>query len=97
MMLHLNEGMDESRVAASKILRSHRHLDMRPLFGWELGLLPYVVAWLEHFAKSRPDLKLSSIFEFVRAMPMKVAEGMTKLALEALRSARVCCPPPTFV
>ncbi|EJK52647.1 hypothetical protein THAOC_28058, partial [Thalassiosira oceanica] len=76
MMLHLNKGKDKSRVAASKILHSHRHLDMRPLFGRELSLLPYVVAWLEHFAKSRPDLKLSSIFEFVRAMPMKVTDGV---------------------
>ncbi|EJK47373.1 hypothetical protein THAOC_33908 [Thalassiosira oceanica] len=76
MMLHLNKGKDKSRVAANKILQSHRHLDMRPLFGWELGLLPYVVAWLEHFAKSRPDLKLSSIFDFVRAMPMKVTDGV---------------------
>ncbi|EJK57279.1 hypothetical protein THAOC_22695, partial [Thalassiosira oceanica] len=72
MMLSLNKDKNKSRVAANKILQSHRHLDMRPLFGMELGLLPYVVTWLEHFAKSRPDLKLSSIFEFVRAMPMKV-------------------------
>ncbi|EJK66341.1 hypothetical protein THAOC_12749 [Thalassiosira oceanica] len=76
MMLHLNQGKDKRRVAANKILQSHRYLDMRPLFGMELGLLPYVVAWLEHFAKSRPDLKLSSIFEFVRAMPMKVTDGV---------------------
>ena len=59
-------------VAASKVLQAHRHLDMRPLFGWEFGLLPYVIAWLERFAESRLDHKLSSIFEFVRAMPMKV-------------------------
>ncbi|EJK77914.1 hypothetical protein THAOC_00223 [Thalassiosira oceanica] len=75
-MLLLNQGNDKSRVAANKILQVHRHLDMRPLFGMELGLLPYVVAWLDHYAKSRPDLKLSSIFEFVRAMPMKVTDGV---------------------
>ncbi|EJK77355.1 hypothetical protein THAOC_00818, partial [Thalassiosira oceanica] len=76
MMLDLNQGNDKSRVAASKILQAHRHLDMRPLFGRELGLLPYVIAWLDLFAKSRPDLKLSSIFEFVRAMPMKATDGV---------------------
>ncbi|EJK45499.1 hypothetical protein THAOC_35884 [Thalassiosira oceanica] len=75
VMLRLNKDKNKSRVATNKILRTHRHLDTRPLFGWELGLLPYVVAWLEHFAKSRPDLKLSSMFEFVRAMPMKVTDG----------------------
>ncbi|EJK64254.1 hypothetical protein THAOC_15029, partial [Thalassiosira oceanica] len=76
MMLHLNNDKNKSRVAANKILQSHPNLDMRPLFGRELGLLPYVVAWLEHFAKSRPDLKLSLIFEFLRAMPMKVTDGV---------------------
>ncbi|EJK47020.1 hypothetical protein THAOC_34287, partial [Thalassiosira oceanica] len=76
LMLDLNQGKNKSGVAASKILQAHRHLDMRPLFGRGLGLLPYVVAWLEQFAKSRLDLKLSSIFEFVRAMPMKVMDGV---------------------
>ncbi|EJK47024.1 hypothetical protein THAOC_34284 [Thalassiosira oceanica] len=76
MMLHLNNDKNKSHVAANKILRAHRHLDMRPLFGRDLGLLPHVVAWLEHFAKSRPGLKLSLIFEFVRAMPMKVTDGV---------------------
>ncbi|EJK58556.1 hypothetical protein THAOC_21311 [Thalassiosira oceanica] len=71
-MLRLNFGKDKSHVAAKKILQTHRHLDMRPLFDRELDLLPRVVAWLERFADSRPDLKLSSIFDFVRAMPMKV-------------------------
>ncbi|EJK76475.1 hypothetical protein THAOC_01760 [Thalassiosira oceanica] len=75
-MLHLNKGKNKSQVAANKILQAHCYLDMRPLFGMELGLLPYVVAWLDHFAKSRPDLKLSSVFEFVRAMPVKVAGGV---------------------
>jgi len=73
-LLHLNSEQDKSRVAAAKILRTHRHLDMRPLFGWEFGLLPYVIAWLERFAESRLDLKLSSVYEFVRAMPMKVTD-----------------------
>ena len=81
MMLKLNSNQDKNRVAASKILQTHRHLDMRPLFGREMGLLPYVVAWLERFAESRLDLKLSSMYEFVRAMPMKVTDrlgGKTK-------------------
>ena len=76
MMLQLNSDEDKSRVAANKILHAHRHLDMRPLFDWRLALLPRVVAWLERFAESRLDLKLSSIFEFVRAMPMNVVDEM---------------------
>ncbi|EJK67454.1 hypothetical protein THAOC_11507, partial [Thalassiosira oceanica] len=75
-MLRLNCGKDKSHVAAMKILQTHRHLDMRPLFDRELDLLPCVVAWLERFADSRPVLKLSSIFDFVRAMPMVVVDGI---------------------
>ena len=74
-MLKLNSDEDKSRVAAKKILRTHHHLDMRPLFDRRLDLLPYAVAWLESFAESL-DLKLSSIFEFVRAMPMDVVDGV---------------------
>ncbi|EJK78062.1 hypothetical protein THAOC_00062 [Thalassiosira oceanica] len=76
MLLQFNSEQDKSRVAANKILQAHRHLDMSPLFGSELDLLPRVVAWLDRFAESRPDLKLSSIFEFVRAMPMKVTDRL---------------------
>ena len=75
-MLQLNSDQDKSCVAAAKILRNHRHLDMKPLFDRKLGLLPHVVAWLERFAESRLDLKMSSIFEFVRAMPMNVVDGV---------------------
>ncbi|EJK58732.1 hypothetical protein THAOC_21117 [Thalassiosira oceanica] len=76
MLLRLNRDPDKSRVAANKILQVHRHLDIRPFFGMGLDLLPHVVAWLERFAESRPDLKLTSIFEFVRVMPMKVTDGL---------------------
>ena len=39
-ILRLNSGRDKSRVAAQKILQTHRHLNMRPLFDKKLGLLP---------------------------------------------------------
>ena len=74
MLLELNSDEDKCRVAANKILRAHRHLDMRPFFSVELNLLPCVITWLERFAETRLDLKLSSMFEFVRAMPMNVVE-----------------------
>ncbi|EJK69891.1 hypothetical protein THAOC_08811 [Thalassiosira oceanica] len=68
MMFELNSVQDKGRVAVNKILQ----VDIRPFFGMELDLLPYVVAWLDRFAESCPNLKLSSIYEFVRAMPTKV-------------------------
>ncbi|EJK65238.1 hypothetical protein THAOC_13929 [Thalassiosira oceanica] len=75
-MLWLNCNQDTSSIAAQKILQTHRHLDMKPLFDRKLDLLPYVVAWLERFAESRLNLKLSSIYEFVRAIPTKAVEGV---------------------
>ena len=74
-MLDLNRGRNKNLVAAKKILQTHRHLDMRPFFDGKLVLLPRVVAWLDCFAESRLDLKLSSIYEFARAMPMEVVDG----------------------
>ena len=76
-MLELNSDGDKSIVAAKKILQTHHHLDMGPLFDRELDLLPHVVAWLERFAESRLNLKLSSIFEFVRAMPLDIVDGFS--------------------
>ena len=75
-MLKFNFSKDKSLVAANKILQAHRHLDMQPLFGMKLDLLPHVVAWVERFAESRLDLKLSSFYQFVRAMPMDLVDGL---------------------
>ena len=47
---------------------------MEPLLDRRLDLMPYVVAWLDRFAESRLDLRLSLIFEFVRAMPMAIID-----------------------
>ena len=56
-LLELNSGEDESIVAAKKILQTHLHLDMEPLFGKKLDLLPSRDnAWLERFAETRLDL-----------------------------------------
>ena len=75
VMLALNSNQDKNLVAAEKILLSHRHLDVTPLIDGELGLLPFVIAWLERFALSRRVLKLSSIFQFVRTMPNEIVDG----------------------
>ena len=61
-LLELNSGENKSIVAAKKILQTHLHLDMEPLFGKKLDLPPHVVTWLERFAETRLDHKLSSIF-----------------------------------
>ncbi|EJK48831.1 hypothetical protein THAOC_32345 [Thalassiosira oceanica] len=75
-MLNLNSDQNKSRVAATKILQAHRHLDMKPILSRRLDLLPYVAMWLERFAEYQLDLKLTLIFDFVRAMPMDVVHGV---------------------
>ena len=75
-MLRLNHDQDKNLVAAKKILQTHT-LNMKPLFGRNLDMLPNLVAWLDRFAENRLDLKLSSIFDFARAMPMEVVEGFS--------------------
>lgn len=92
-MLQLNSDQDKSRVAANKIFWTHRHLDMmKPLFNMELDLLPLVITWLEHFAESHLDLKLSSLFEFVRAMPMNVIKRVAGKKRGGSADATVCDP-----
>ena len=67
-------------AAICKILKTHDHFDMKPFFQWKLKFLPVMVAWfqraraagLEHLLGSK---KLSSMYDFVRSMPMLVLGG----------------------
>ena len=78
-ILQLNCGVeDEVLVAKCKVLCCHQHLDMKPFFEWDLGVLPRVVSWF-NFIYIRLDnygmddeasAKLSSLYQFVRAMPL---------------------------
>lgn len=82
-ILKLNCGKDKNRVAATKILQTHHHLNMRPLFDLELDLLPYVISWQGHYAEYCLRLKLSLIFQFVQAMPMNVIERRDRSSLNS--------------
>jgi len=77
-LLRLNLGTDKKQVATQKILRHHTHLDMKPFLEWDLRVLPVAVSW---FNRVRDDArndesnvdakKLSSIYQFVRALPIE--------------------------
>eukprot|EP00984_Skeletonema_dohrnii_P005552 scaffold1956_cov93-Skeletonema_dohrnii-CCMP3373.AAC.2 len=67
-------------AAVRKILTSHSHFDMKPFFQWKLKFLPVMVAWFERAQgneseKSLERRKLSSMYDFVRDMPMLVVGG----------------------
>ena len=62
-------------AAICKILRAHDHFDVKPFFQWKLKFLPLMIAWFEraHGNESEQLLenrKLSSMYDFVRGMPM---------------------------
>jgi len=67
-------------AAIRKILKTHDHFEMKPFFQWKLKFLPVMVAWFERAQgneseKSLESRKLSSMYDFVRDMPMLVVGG----------------------
>ena len=105
-LLRSNRSEDKKIVAAKKILESHPHIDMNPLFEWDLKTLPLIMARFDQ-ASTHPDLqprsgkggiglfasricgliepspvfnrsKLSTIYQFIRAMPELSMEERTK-------------------
>eukprot|EP00984_Skeletonema_dohrnii_P021968 scaffold11082_cov74-Skeletonema_dohrnii-CCMP3373.AAC.5 len=67
-------------AAICKILMTRDHFDMKPFFRWKLKFLPVMVAWFERAQgneseKSLESRKLSSMYDFVRDMPMLVLGG----------------------
>lgn len=80
IMLKISKLMQS--VQKEKILENHHHFDMHPLLEWKLKVLPHVIGWLERastydtYFEKRIDLKkLSSIYQFVHAMPMLCIES----------------------
>eukprot|EP00984_Skeletonema_dohrnii_P031842 scaffold24869_cov78-Skeletonema_dohrnii-CCMP3373.AAC.6 len=75
-----NESRHIIDAAVRKILTTYDHFDMKPFFHWKLKFLPVMVAWLERAQgneseKSLESRKLSSMYDFVRGMPMLVVGG----------------------
>jgi len=97
-MLRCNRSRDKKRVATIKILKHHEDFDMKPLFEWEFKVLPLVISWLERASSydmryARLDLpdtniegrKLSSIYQFVRDMPVLYVETRLMIELEDIK------------
>jgi len=72
----------EERIDAAirKILESHPDLDIKPFFHWKLKFLPVIINWFGRaqeagLEQSLGGRKLSSVYSFVRGMPMLVIGG----------------------
>ena len=94
-LLELNRRDDKEEVAMIKILQYHNDFDMLPLFEWEFKVLPLVLSWLERvseydmpedFEPNIEERKLSTIYQFVRGMPVLYVETRLRKELEDIKA-----------
>ena len=84
--LKLNKDCRTPNLAAkSKILQLFPDLDMVPLFQWNLKPLPLVKRWFEtvtspcdNFAARIRNKELSSIYKFVKGLPVLVVDDLRR-------------------
>ena len=93
-LLGLNARNDKKEVATIKILQSHDDFDMLPFFEWEFKVLPLILGWLERasayrmprgFEPNVDERKLSTIYQFVRGMPVLYVETRLRKELEDIK------------
>ena len=96
-LLDLNKKEGKKEVAMIKILQCHDGFDMTPFFEWEFKVLPLMINWLERASaidmpeEYEPNIgprKLSSIYQFVRGMPLLYVETYLRKELEDIKAAR---------
>jgi hypothetical protein len=91
-LLALNQRTDKP-VAMLKILKSHPDFDVEPLCQLNLKLLPLVMSWFERAVTLTDDRKiyqesagaiqsrkLSTLFKFIRGMPLLAIDGSSNIA-----------------
>jgi len=97
-IFRLNERKDKKEVAMIKILQHHDDFDMTPFFEWEFKVLPLMIEWFERASSiTMPDnfqsnigpRKLSSIYQFVRGMPLLYVETRLRKELEDIKAAQI--------
>ena len=93
-LLLLNQREDTKEVAMIKVLQHHEDFDMLPFFEWEFKVLPLVLGWFEqaseyempeNFEPNIEPRKLSTIYQFVRGMPVLYVETRLRKELEDLK------------
>ena len=94
-LLDLNRRDDKNEVAMIKILQHHDDFDMLPFFEWEFKCLPLVLNWLERasayempqgFEPNIERRKLSTVYQFVRGMPLLYVETRLRKELEDIKA-----------
>ena len=95
-LLDINKWEDKKEVAMFKILQTHNDINMTQFFEWEFKVLPLMIGWLERASEitmpenSQPisRRKLSSIYQFVRGMPIEYVETYLGKELEDIKAAQ---------
>ena len=95
-LLRLNQREDKKEVAIIKMLKHHNDFDMMPFFMWEFKVLPLMISWFERalsitavrrgYETNIGQRKLSSIYQFVRGMPVEYVEARLKKELEDIKA-----------
>jgi len=76
----------KQRVAMRKILYHHSHFNMKPLFEWEVKVLPIMIKWFEKAASLYTNesegkiqkMRLDCIYDFIKEFPMLYIEPITR-------------------
>lgn len=92
-LLELNgSSHDAKKVAVIKILKHHDEFDLRPLFEWEFKFLPMAISWFQlassyelDFETNIEQRELSSIYQFIRGMPLLYVELGLRKELEDMK------------
>jgi len=93
-LLNMNQIANKKEVAMVKILKYHDDFDMMPFFEWEFKILPLMINWFERASAIMPVVsfgqrvrrgKLSSIYQFVRGMPLLYVETRLKKELDDIK------------
>ena len=95
-LLVINKRENKKEGAMIKILQNHNDFDMMPFFEWEFKVLPLMINWYERASSKMPVSfgqrirrgKLSSIYQFVRGMPLLYVETYLRKELEDIKAAR---------
>eukprot|EP00984_Skeletonema_dohrnii_P002838 scaffold972_cov126-Skeletonema_dohrnii-CCMP3373.AAC.2 len=98
--LKLNEIYDRRAVAKCKILLHHPDLNVEPFFLHKLKFLPIVMSWLqsgsgrlcrghlEELYSEYQKRELSTVYKFIRGMPLLASDGYWNQRLNIVRSKR---------
>jgi len=95
-LLGLNGREDKEEVAKIKILQHHNDINMIPFFEWEFKVLPLIIDWFEKASSIampknyEPNIgprKLSSIYQFIKGMPLLYVEARLRRELEEIKVA----------